>query len=154
MERREPWRKWLSLAEPAELDDLMHRFGNFHDSCLREIHVATGHYVDEDLLMTVDWRTNVRMLVQRQFRNPSVIELKFDGVIAMHLSPPPPNCDSIIFDAAFFVRDGIYYWAESSLWKPDGTRDGKTTWIAARHAYWRDASDWLGPRLRYLSPID
>lgn len=154
MESPEPRRKWLSLVQPAELDDLMHRFGNFHDSCVREIHVATGHYVNQDLRMTVDWRTNVRMLVQRQFRNPSAIELNFDDVISLHLSPPPPNCESIIFNAALFVRDGVYYWAENSLWKPERACDGETTWIAARNAYWRDASDWLGPRLRYLSPGD
>jgi hypothetical protein len=72
----------------------------------------------------------------------------------MHLSPPPPNCESIIIDAAFFVRDGIYYWADNSLWKPERACDGNTTWIAARHVYWRDASDWLGPRPRYLALSD
>jgi hypothetical protein len=154
MESVEARPDWLSLAEAAELENLMLRFGNFHDGCVREIHIATGHYVDQDLSMTVDWRTNVRMLVQRQYRDPSAIELRFDSVISMHLSPPPPNCESIIIDAAFFVRDGIYYWADNSLWKPERACDGNTTWIAARHVYWRDASDWLGPRPRYLALSD
>jgi hypothetical protein len=141
------------LAEPADIDDLMQRFGNFHDGCIREIHVAKGQYVDQDFRMAFDWQTSARMLV-RQFRNPSAIELRFDGVVGMYVLPPQPNYDSIIFDAAFLVRDGIYYWAESSLWKPEEARDSHTTWIAARQVHWRDASDWLGPRLRYLVPND
>jgi hypothetical protein len=145
---------WLALAEPADIGDLMQRFGNFHDSCVREIHVATGYYVDQDLRMAVDWRTNVRMLVQRQFRNPSAIELRFDSVIAMHVSPPPTNCDSVNFDTAFFFQDGIVYWAENSGWKPGQPSDNETTWVAARQVFWRAASGWLGPSLRYLSTGD
>lgn len=38
--------------------------GHFHDACVREIHIATGHYVDETLSMTVDWNTTLHMLVQ------------------------------------------------------------------------------------------
>jgi hypothetical protein len=146
--------KWLSLVEPEEIANLMQMFGNFHDSCVREIHVATGHYVDQDLRMTVDWRTNVQMLVQRQYRNPCAIELRFDGVTGMHVSPPPRDCESVISDAAFFVQDGTYYWAESGLWRPERSCGCEATWIAARQVYWREASDWLGPRLRYLAISD
>ena len=144
--------EWLELAEAADIADLMQRFGNFHDSCVREIHVATSHYVDQDHRMHFDWRNSVQILVQRQFRNPSAIELRFDGVTGLHVSPPKPNCDSIIFDAAFFLREGVFYWAESSLLEPDDSSVGETMWVAARRVFWRDASDWLGPRLRYLAP--
>ena len=42
--------------------NLMRLFGNFHDGCIRELHVATGDYVHQDLSMTVDWRTTVHVL--------------------------------------------------------------------------------------------
>lgn len=132
----------------------MQRFGSFHDACIREIHVATGHYVEENLSMRVDWRTTVLMLFQRQFRDPSAIELRFEEVVGLHVSPPPPNYDAIIFHAAFFVRDEVYYWAEDGDWQPERTDHRGTTWVSARKVYWREASDWLGPRLRYHTSVE
>jgi len=129
----------------------MELFGDFHDACLREIHVLTGHYVDPDLRMHVDWRTTVHMLIQRQFANPSAIELRFDEVIELRVFPPSPNYDAVLFDAAFFLRDGICYWADRGNWTPE-SHGGKATWIAARKAYWRDASEWIGPDIRYGKP--
>lgn len=124
-------------------------FGNFHDACVREIHAATGHYVAENLSMTVDWRTTVHMLVQRQHRNPSAIELRFTELVGLKVSPPSPNYEAIIFSAAFFLRDGILYWAENASWSPESADRDQWTWIAARHGWWRDASEWMGPDLRY-----
>ena len=122
--------------------------GNFHDSCVREVHVATGHFVEEDLSMRVDWRTTIHMLIQRQFRNPCAIELRFEEVVGLRMVPPEPDSEAIIFHATFFVRDGVYYWAEDGKWTPESTDDGRT-WVAARRVYWRDASEWIGPRRRY-----
>ena len=121
---------------------------HFHDACVREIHIATGHYVDESLSMTVDW-TTIHMLVQMQSRRLPAIELRFEEVTGMRFSAPQPDCDAIIFDAAFFVRDGIFYWADNSLWTTESASED--TWVAARRVSWRDASAWLGPGLRYRS---
>ena len=127
-------------------------FGNFHDSCVREIHAVTGHYVDDSLSMTVDWRTTVHMLIQRQYRRFSAIELRFEEVIALRLSAPPPDCENIINDAAFFIRDGIIYWADDGTWTPESS--GEHTWVAAGKVYWRDASEWMGASLRYRTNAD
>ena len=140
--------QWQCLASSIDLQELMGLFGNFHDSCVREVHVVTGHFVEEDLTMRVDWRTTIHMLIQRQFRNPCAIELRFEEVVGLRMVPPQPDCEAIIFHAAFFVRDGVYYWAEDGNWTPESTDDG-TTWVAARRVYWRHASEWIGPRLRY-----
>jgi hypothetical protein len=138
---------WQALRNSADVEALMSLCGHFHDACVREIHVATGHYVDESLSMTVDWKTTIHMLVQRQFRPFPSIELRFEEVVGMRFSAPQANCESIIFDAAFFVQDGIFYWADSSLWPTESAIDN--TWIAARKVSWRDSSQWLGPDLRY-----
>ena len=139
---------WQELQTASDLENLMWMFGNFHDGCVREIHVATGHHVDQNLSMTVDWRTTVHMLIQRQFVNPSAIELRFEEVVGLSVSPPSPNSGAVIFDAALLLRDGMFYWADDGRWTPDGDRDD-TTWVAARKLYWRDASEWMGPELRY-----
>ena len=122
----------------------MFLFGDFHDACLREIHVSTGHYVEENLSMHVDWRTTVHMLVQRQFRNPS----------GLHVSPPPQNCDAIIFHTVFFLRERVWYWAERGDWPPETSDYGETTWVVARKVYWRGASTWLGLRPMYRTSVE
>ena len=149
MEITDPTRIWRELMTSDDVAELMRLFGNFHDGCVRELHVATGHFVSRDLSMTVDWRTTVHMLVQRQVRELSAIELRFDEVIALRVTPPAPDYASIIYRAAFFLREGIYYWAESDEWEPDGAERDDLTWIAARRVAWRDANEWMGPTVRY-----
>jgi len=140
---------WQELSTPEQIDALMRLFGNFHDGCVREIHVGTGHSVAENLSMTVDWRTTVHMLVQRQFRNPSAIELRFGELVGMNVSAPDSTSEGIIMSAAFLLRDGLLYWADNSLFQGDWRTDPECTWIAARRVWWRDASEWMGPGLRY-----
>ena len=140
-------RGWQSLATPDQIKALLALFGHFHDACVREIHVATGHYVDQSLTMTCDWRTTVHILIQRQFVEPSAVELRFEEVVGLRVCPPAPNCDSVLFDAALFLRDGIVHWADHA--DPALSAGHDLTWVSARKAYWRDASEWLGPQLRY-----
>jgi hypothetical protein len=147
MDRADVPQGWQALQNPAELEELMSLFGDFHDACVREIHAVTGHYVHESLSMTADWKTTVHMLIQRQYRPLSAIELRFEEVVGLRLSAPPPDHVNIIINAAFFIRDSIFYWADNSSWTPESS--GEDTWVAARKVYWRDVSEWLGARLRY-----
>ncbi len=149
MENISPPSIWHELTTEADIAELMDLFGRFHDGCVREVHFATGHSVGEDLSMSVDWRTTVHMLVQREERPFSAIELRFEEVVAMKLNSPPPNYVSIIFRAAFLLLNGVFYWAESDRWSPDSPLPEDVTWISARRACWRDASKWMGPTLRY-----
>ena len=136
---------WQELSSPEQIQTLMHLFGNFHDGCVREIHVATSHYVTEDLSMHFDAPLLVGILVQRQFPSPSAIELRFAEVVGLRFSPPAPNYDAIIRSAAFFLRDGIFYWAEDGSWTPESPGRDDYTWVAARRVWWRDASRSVGP---------
>ena len=88
----------------------MHSFGGFHDGCLREAHIWTESFVDTDMKMSVasDLDTRVRLLIQRQWKDPSAIELLFEQVTTFHLQPSPENYDSIIFGAAMLCRDGVF----------------------------------------------
>jgi hypothetical protein len=142
---------WIELTDNTAVQALMEAFGGFHDACIREIHVATGHFVAPDLSMNVDWRTTVHMTVQRQFLNPSAIELRFEEIVGLKFAAPEPNCDSMIFDATCVIRDGLLYWADSGLWNLASPEAHDCTWVAARRAYWRDLSGWLGSELRYRS---
>ncbi len=142
---------WTPLKSQTDIDQLLNAFGGFHDGCIREAHIWTEHYVLPDLRMscTGDLDTRVRLLVQRQFKAPSAIELLFEQVITLHLHPSPENYDSIILSAAMLHEDNTFYWADSVDWSPASSRRDEFTWIAAKKVSWRDASDWMGPDLHY-----
>ena len=126
-------------------------FGSFHDGCIREAHVWTEHFVGTDLCMagTGDLDTRVRLLIQRQCKAPSAIELLFEQVVTLHLQPSPENYDSIILGATMLCRDRTYYWADVSGWTFESTTHDDATWIAAKKVSWRDASEWMGSDLHY-----
>ena len=129
-------------------------FGGFHDACIREAHLWTGHWVAPDLSMSCpgDLDTNLRVLVQRQFANPSAIELLFEQVTRFNVVPTPENYDSIIYAATILVRDDSVFWSPDEQWSPTMLNRDDHTWVSARQARWREVA-WLGPDLRY-GPAD
>ncbi len=151
MAERDDGGTWIELADNTEIHALMETFGGFHDACIREIHLVTGHFVAPNLSMNVDWRATVRMIVQRQYVKPSAIELRFDELVGLKFAAPEPDCASVILNATCVIRDGILYWADDGFWTPEAPEARDCTWVAARHAYWRDVGDWLGSELRYGS---
>ena len=105
---------WNPINSQADIERLLTLFGGFHDGCLRGAHVWTEHYVNSDLSMkcTGDLDTRIRLLIQRQFKEPSAIELLFEQVITFHLQTSAENYDSIIFDATMLKDGDIFYWAD------------------------------------------
>ncbi len=89
----------------------------------------------------------VRLLFQRQYANPSAIELLFEQVTTFHLWADPGS-DNIIMDATLLHHDGLFYWANEYDWSPENADRDKFTWIAGKALSWRDASDWMGNELR------
>ena len=67
----------------------------------------TGTYVNEGLSMSVpsELDTNVKMLFQRQYSNPSAIEFLFECVTGIHIVPTPENYNLIIQDAIILKSD-------------------------------------------------
>jgi len=139
------------LRSQADADELLSRFGAFHDSCLHEAHVWSDHYVYSDLRMhcTGDLDTRVRLVIQRQVSGLSAVELLFEQVLTFHLQPSPQDYDSIIFGATMLHRGEAFYWADVEGWSPESADRDDATWIAARKVSWRDASKWMGSELRF-----
>ena len=96
---------WFEIKTQSDIDHLSEHFGYFRDGCLREMHVWTGTSVNEHLTMTVPGHldTNAKLFFQRQFNNPSAIEILFEGVTGIHITPSPENYDSIIRDAVVLL---------------------------------------------------
>ncbi|MFF2755815.1 hypothetical protein ACFVR1_19160 [Psychrobacillus sp. NPDC058041] len=142
---------WIEVKNSKDIENILKEFGWFHDSCLKELYMWTESYVDENLSMAVPigLDMNVRILFQRQFRNPSAIELLFEGVTQFHILPSPENYDSIIYDATLIFHKGLFYWADQSDWKPENYTLETNSWISAKSLKWRDASSWMGKQNRY-----
>jgi hypothetical protein len=142
---------WKSLTSQTQIDEFMRLFGQFHDACLKEVHISTGHYVGKDLAMAApsDEATQGHLLFQRQFHDFSAIELAFEKIVRFNMVPPKKNHCWIIFEATMTLTDELIYWADVSRWSPHDPRCDTATWIAAKSLCWRDASNWMGPKLQY-----
>jgi len=137
---------WKQVQSQDDADELLGIFGGFHDSCIREAYVFTDHWVSENLSMSCPGHLDnrVRLLVQRQYRNLSAIEMLFESVTHFNLVPSGENRDSIIFSAALVVRGGLVCWCPDANWVPDKPRSETHTWIAAKSMRWREADGLLG----------
>lgn len=98
--------EWVEIQGNDDIKEFLERFGHFHDSCLKELMMWTDSYVDNSRSMRVGegLDTKIQMLFQRQFLNPSAIELLFEVVTHFQLKPRAENDDSIIYDAALMLR--------------------------------------------------
>lgn len=143
--------EWIEVKDSKDIENLLDKFGGFHDSCLKELYMWTESYVDENLSMGIspELDTNVRILFQRQFHDPSAIELLFEGVTQFHIVPSPINYDSIIYDAKLILHKGLFYWADDYDWEPEDYSLDTNSWISAKRLKWRDASSWMGKQNRY-----
>ncbi len=141
---------WIPVRDQSDIEHLMNRFGNFHDGCVREAHLWTDSWVAKNLAMNVPGGldTRIRFRIQRQFRDPSVIEMMFEEVVIMHWVPTPDNCDSIILEASLLIREDLIYWSPDSNWNPDLPDRDNFAWIAAKKLSWREV-DGLGEELLF-----
>ena len=141
---------WNIIKDQDDVDSLMALFGGFHDGCLREAHLWTGHWVSNDLAMTCpDSLDNcIRILVQRQFKDPSAIELLFEEVTRFNLVPTPENYESIISGATLSVQGSTAYWSPTEGWWLDSPSRDEVTWVSAKRLRWRRV-EWLGEELHY-----
>lgn len=146
---------WIEIKEQSDIDYLLEYFGYFHDGCLREMYMWTGTYVNSDLSMKVpgELDTNVKVLFQRQYNNPSAMEILFEGVTGIHIIPSPENYDSIIQDAIILKLEDYFYWADDYNWHPKKNKNNRINWIAAKKMKWREANDWMGKQNRYINNV-
>lgn len=142
--------KWIELKEKSEIKKLLEDFGYFHDGCLKEMHMWTDTYVEEKLNMNApgELDTNVKLLFQRQFKNPSVIELWFEGVTEIRILPTPENFTSILFEAIILKQHDTYYWSDDIDFDPNQI-EYHPSWISAKKLRWRERNDWMGKQNRY-----
>lgn len=147
---------WHTVSSESDLVRLDADFGGFHDACLREIHIETNHYVNDELQMNVvgDLDVSARLLFQRQFRDPSAVELEFSELTRLVLAPTGENYDSIIEGAELSVTDQGTFMLHIDMRAPSPVSDTKSELlVVGKRLKWRDV-EWMGSDLRYGQTVD
>jgi len=103
---------WNIVQSNADAEELIDTFGGFHDACIKEAHLLTKHHVNENLSMSSDGEldTSIKFIVQRQFKNPSCIEMHFEEVTRFNLVPTEKNYNSVIYEASIIIEDDEIWW--------------------------------------------
>ncbi|WP_346929606.1 hypothetical protein [Clostridium sp.] len=139
---------WTEIRNQEDIDKLMYDFGGFHDGCLKELRYLSGEYVNKDLSMyPLNSERNIYTIFQRQWKNPSVIEMVFEGVECMTLNPRNEDYDGIIYGAYMVIQDGRFIWFDCDDFKDDYRELYKyndVTWIKAETVKWRVVDNYLG----------
>jgi hypothetical protein len=143
---------WQTVETQEDIQQLLQQFGYFHDSCLKELYIWTGAYVNEELGMAISntLDTCARLLFQRQFKECSAIELYFEEVTTIHISPAKEDYMELIMDATLVKRDNQFYWVADGDWHPDEEMKEQVHWISGKKLKWREVSSWLGEEKRYV----
>jgi len=158
---------WIALNWQVALDDLIERFGGFHDSCLREVALSTETFVDERGAMACPGHLDTTALLyfQSQNRTLSAIEVRCTGVTHFRLRPTAEDCDSIISFgtvnlegewcrlALRFVGGPLTGRPNSEVWLPSGSSRDPDLEVVCRSAEWRTLEHAFGNGLRYQHRI-
>lgn len=146
---------WTLIKNEEDIEGFMNMYGYFHDSCIKEIHYKSGTFVRKDLSMTMINEPVVRVLFQRQWENPSVIEVEFGDLVKLHLKPVDKEYTTDIFKATFKKKGDVFFWADREYWEENNPEDNNfATWISAKSVRWRKRNDLIGGELFYINNDD
>ena len=134
---------WNKLETNEDISNLMEMFGGFHDSCIKELKYLSGAFVAPDLSMQpINKQRTVKIIFQRQYENPTTIEMEFSGLVKLNLAPLDEQYTCELFGAACILKDGCIYWYDDGNCSTEQEYDG--TWICAKEAKWRIADEYSG----------
>ena len=136
---------WNEISNENDLKKFMDVHYGFHDSCLKELKYISGAYVNKDLSMhPINDKRFLKMIIQRQFRNSSTIELEFIGLKYLRLYPNEENYTCEIFGITMFFKNDCIYWCDCDNLLETDLENYEGTIICASKVRWRVVEDYLG----------
>jgi len=136
---------WTEIISEIDIVNLMTEYGEFHDSCLRDIYISTKDFVDEKLTMHFENKIIGSLLFQRQFDKDTVLELKFENIDRFNFNPAPENYNGVIYGATFKKVGNLFYWSDIEDWE---IGDEDAHWISASKVFWRYRPELRGNVIR------
>lgn len=139
---------YREITSQQSMDEMLDEFSGFHDSLIKEIHILNRSYVGPDLSMRIvpSGTYSARVLIQRQFDDPSAVELLCLGITKF-----------VLLDHEFVLSAEGYVESEAED-TPSSLRlvfDDVHT-IQCQQLWIRPVSDWMGitPRFGNFIGID
>lgn len=145
---------WHEISTDSELLYFMEELCYFHDSCIKELKYNSGSYVNSDLTMhPMNDKRLLRVIIQRQSKQLSMIEMEFEGLEFLKLFPVGDKYTSEILDSSMFFRDGYIYWCDHNNLSEKDLDNFKGTMICSSRFRWRAIESNLGSMEFYNSPV-
>ena len=143
---------WNEINSHEDLNNFMDMHYSFHDSCVKELKYISGAYVHADLSMhPINDRRVLKIIIQRQFKNPSVIELEFIGLKYIKMFPNDENYTCEILDATMILKEDCIFWCDCGGLSEADLENYTGTVICASKVRWRAADEYIGPNEVYTS---
>lgn len=143
---------WNEIVNKNDLNNFMDAVCSFHDSCIKEFKYMSGAYVFENLSMhPINDQRGLKIIVQRQFKNPSVIEMEFIGLKHLKMFPNDENYTCEILDATMILKEDCIYWCDCGGLSEDDFSSYEGTLICATKVRWRAADEYIGSKEVYIS---
>lgn len=142
---------WNEIVDRNDLKNFMNIVLGFHDSCIKEFRYISGAFVNKDLSMypTNDKR-RLRMIVQRQYENPSTIEMEFIGLIKLKISPVDENYTCEILGATMMIKNSCIFWCDCDGLNEKDIDGYNGTLICSSRFRWRNADEYIGKDEIYI----
>lgn len=136
---------WNEITDQDTLKNFMERMSFFHDSCIKELKYLAGAYIDEKLSMyPVNDCRILKVIVQRQFEEDSMIEMEFQGLKYLKLFPADEEYTCEILDSTMIFKDDCIYWCDCGGMSEKDFDEYKGTLICASKFRWRAINGFMG----------
>lgn len=143
---------WHEIKSKEDLNDFMNTMCGFHDSCLKEMKYISGAYVNEELsMLPVNNKRVLSVIIQRQFENPSAVELQFVGLKYLKLFPKDENYTCEILDATMILKEDYIYWCDCGGLLEKDIEGYEGTTICASEVRWRAVDGFIGEKEIYVT---
>ena len=144
---------WTSVKNNSDIEALMYITSYFHDSCVKEMRYVSGAYVNSNLCMhAINDQRILKVILQRQCDEHSMIELEFSGIKFVKLIPIDEEYTCEILKSSLFIKDGYIYWGDSDCVASDLDQyDG--TLVCAKSLRWRTIQNCMGKEDFYCSRL-
>lgn len=143
---------WNEIHDQKDLICFMKNMGYFHDSCIKELKYVSGAYVEDDLSMyPLNDKRILKVIIQRQFKDSSMIEMEFVGLKQLKLFPLDEHYTCEIFESTMILRDNIFYWCDCDGLDENDLENYEGTLICSSKFRWRVIDNCMGDQEFYVS---
>ena len=91
------------------------------------------------------------VIIQRQFEDPSAVEMQFVGLKYLRLFPNNENYTCEILDATMILKEDCIYWGDCGGLSEKDMESYTGTTICASKVRWRAADEYLGAKEVYVT---